>query len=113
MDGKRLELAGVLDLYSGSMADTGPRIGGVDVISALDERFPRRYDERPRMKVWLGVEPVADGALWAIHGFGGTDITPARMPEITVGGLNILERLDDLDGREVLLIVEARKWGES
>lgn len=104
-----LELAGVVDAYGGGLCDVGPRIGGVDVIEAIDKRWPPSHGNRGKrdvVRVFLGVEPVAEGPLWALHGFGGTDVTPADSPEITVGDYDLIYALNDLDGREVLLVVE-------
>lgn len=102
-----LELSGTVDYYAGGLCDVGPRVGGLDVIAQIAERWPYRHGGgTPAVKVFLGVEPIATGPVWAIHGFGGTDVTPYECPEITVGGIDLLNRLEALDGREVLLIVE-------
>lgn len=105
---RRVEIAGVVEVHAGGLCDRGPRIGEVDVVGALEHAWPYPAGGRaPNVKVWLGVEPVKTGPLWAIHGFWGTDATPPELPEITVGDYDLIERLTELDGREVVLIVEA------
>lgn len=102
-----LKLEGIVQYYAGELCSVGPRIGGADLIDALDDHWPYGAgDSRPAVKVYLGVEPVATGPLWAIHGFGGTEVTPPEWPAITVGDFSLMDRLRDLDGRHVLLIVE-------
>jgi hypothetical protein len=108
-DSKReLRFEGVVDYWEGGLLDVGPRIGERDVIGEIEELWPwsSSSSKDREVRVTLGVEPLAEGPLWAIHGFGGTDVTPPESPEITVGDFDLLKRLYDLDGRDVILIVE-------
>lgn len=101
-----LQFSGIVEIDRGGLCDVGPRVGDVDIIEVIEGRYPYRTGHRPQVRVFLGVEPVATGPLWAIHGFAGTDVTPYESPEITVGDYDLLERLNDLEGREVLLVIE-------
>jgi hypothetical protein len=101
-----LRFDGELDMYGGDRWATGPEIGGRDVIKEIENVWPYRSNHRHQVRVTLGVEPVARGGLWAIHGWGGTEITPPDSPEITIGGFDLLDRLRNLDGRYVILIIE-------
>lgn len=111
----RLELLGEVDTYGAEWPNSGPTIGGVDLIAELETRFPskpwRGTGAVANVRVYLGVEPVAEGPLWACHGFGGTDVTPPESPEIRVGDTDLFRWLDDLDGRVILLIVELAQEG--
>lgn len=104
---------GVLDFAGDDCVCTSPTIGGRRVIDELDEAFGAVYSFATGLtvqrvvKVTLGVEPLAEGVLETATGFGGTDVTPTELPEIKVGGVDVLDHLDDLDGREVILIVES------
>lgn len=104
-----LRLAGKVDAYAydarGMSADF--KIGDEFVIAAIDKRFPHKWGNTQNVRVYLGVEPVKEGPLWAEAGFCGTDVTPPDLPEIRVGDYDLLADLKKLDGREVLLIVEA------
>jgi hypothetical protein len=104
---RKLELSGIVDAYGwdsqGNWPSTSPVVGGVRVIDALEETFGAA---KSRVRVWLGVEALASGKLWTCHGFAGTDVTPAESPEISVGDIDVLDRLRDLDEREVVLIIE-------
>lgn len=103
---RELKFSGTLDLYSGvDFCNTGPFIAGRDVIGEIMDIWSWGHEPHD-VKVFLGVEPIAEGRLWAIHGFGGTDVTPPESPEITVGGIEIIPKLWDLDGREILLIIQ-------
>lgn len=107
MNGRRVELAGVVDIdaYDG-LTDVSPHIGGRSVVGEIQRVFGDDVWWRGHVRVLLGVEPVAEGKLAAVHGFGGTDVTPPEAPTIEVGGVDLLERLRALDGREVLLVIE-------
>lgn len=103
-----IRFEGEVDGYDAMATTSFPSIGGRDVIGVLDDAFGTR---KPNVRVTLGVEPVgvvpvAAGPLWTEYGFAGTDVTPSESPVITIGGWDLLDRLRDLDGREVILIVE-------
>lgn len=102
----KLELAGTVDTSCDEMW-YGPRIGGVNVIERIDELWPHRGT----VKVYLGIEPQppeesATGKLGAGFGFSGTEVTPGDAPIIMVGGFDLMNELEELDDREVLLIIE-------
>lgn len=100
---RKVELSGIVDAYDGgSWIATDASIGGIKVVDKLEEVFGLA---NANVKAWLGVEPVASGVLYAHTGFGGTDVTPAEAPKIEIGDIDLIDRLADLDGREVLLIV--------
>jgi hypothetical protein len=102
-----LRFEGVVDYEGEDWIAWSPSIGGRDVIEEIDQWLGPR-SSRPDVRVTLGIEPLASGPLHAWHGFGGTgnDMTPMELPEITVGGTDLFQRLQDLDGREVILIIE-------
>lgn len=103
----RIEFSGEVDAYGEDtdLTSLSPTIGGENVVSRLQNEFRSDPFRKPEVTVYLGVEPLKTGPLWALHGFGGTDVTPPESPEIKVGDLNLIDKLRDLDGREVLLIV--------
>lgn len=107
MTDRKLELSGVVDMYPQDVHinDISPSIGGENVIVRLNETFGQDVYDKPNVKAYLGVEPVAEGPLWALTGFGGTDVTPPELPEIRVGGLDLIDKLRELEGREVALVV--------
>ena len=106
---KRLEFSGEVDAYGydTGLCDVSPVIGGENVVSRLQKEFGHEVFSKPEVTVYLGAEPLKTGPLWTLHGFGGTDVTPPESPEIKVGDLDLLGELRDLDGREVVLIVES------
>lgn len=107
MTKKQLRFDGVLEYSDSWHMMSGPSIAGRDVIAEIHDMWPIvPLRSEPNVAVTLGVEPAAQGELWAAHGFTGTDVTPGDPPEITIGDWNLLERLYDLDGREVILILE-------
>lgn len=91
---KRLELSGEVDSWgSRGLTNVSPTIGGVHVIDKLFETFDLRTPlEREQVTVYLGVEPLKTGPLWAAGGFGGTDVTPPESPEIKVGDLDLVDK---------------------
>jgi hypothetical protein len=102
---RELKFEGEVDAYGGgSWSATDVRIGDRDVIDEIGRTWPRSGESQVR--VMLGVEPVATGALSTYTGFGGTDVTPADPPEIMVGDIDLVARLRDLDGRTVILFIE-------
>lgn len=103
---RQLQLSGEVDAYGGGMCTTSPEVGGRNVVSEIEEMWGGVYPEGPHVRVLLGVEPIADGHLSALHGFGGTDVTPPESPVIEVGDIDLLDKLRDLDGRTVILIIE-------
>lgn len=106
-DKKKVEFKGVVERYGvGDLTATDVEVGGTLVIATLEEEFGNTWARRPAVKVFLGVEPLAEGPLWTCAGFGGTDVTPPDSPEIMVGDYDLLNKLTELDEREVLLIVE-------
>lgn len=109
MPKRELKFEGECEPYGGEWSATSPEIGGRHVINEIDAVFGS-YPQKPNLKVYLGVEPkpplCAEGETFTSTGFGGTDVTPADSPEIMVGGLDLMDKLYDLDGRHVLLIIE-------
>jgi hypothetical protein len=101
---EQVRFEGVVDSHDCWGMSTGPSVDGVDVITVIRSKWPEKY---PNVRVTLGIEPVAEGMLVAIfHGFTGTDVTPGDPPEIIIGDIDLVKNLYDLDGREVILIVE-------
>jgi hypothetical protein len=112
MEKKRLEFSGEVDVdaWGGSqhICDVSPVIGGENVVKRLNEVFGARWGaDKPNVTVYLGVEPLKTGPLWAVHGFGGTDVTPPEGAEIEVGDFDLIGKLRDLDEREVVLVIES------
>ena len=105
---KRIEFSGEVDAwgYDTGLCNVSPVIGGENVVSRLQDEWGLDVFREPEVTVYLGVEPLKTGPLWALHGFGGTDVTPPEPPEIRVGDLDLIKRLRELDEREVLLVVE-------
>jgi hypothetical protein len=106
----KVEFSGELDAYGydTDLCDYSPTIAGRNVVSELLDAFGQKWGaDKPEVVVYLGVEPVKTGPLWALHGFKGTEVTPPESPEISVGDWDLLKRLGELDGREVLLVVES------
>jgi hypothetical protein len=102
---RKIQFSGIVDAYGGgSWSATDASIGGTSVIEGLERTFGIRSDIN--VNVWLGIESVASGVLYAHNGFGGTDVTPPESPVIEIGDIDLINRLADLDGREVVLIVE-------
>jgi hypothetical protein len=100
-----LKFEGTVDVYGGGgLFDVGPTIGDRNITEAIEATFGAYA--QPNVRVYLGIEPLATGKLYSYGGFGGTDVTPAELPEITVGDLDRLGRLHALDGRHVLLVIE-------
>jgi hypothetical protein len=106
---KRLEFSGEVDAYGydTDLCDKSPVIGGENVVSRLQKEFGQEVFSKPEVTVYLGAEPLKTGPLWTLHGFGGTDVTPPESPEIKVGDLDLIGELRNLEGRQVVLIVEA------
>jgi hypothetical protein len=113
----KLVLEGVVEAHGGEhICEVSPTIGGANVVSEIEELFGRFGGAGQKARVTLGVEHApgthdgfgASGAIWSIHGFGGTDVTPYEPPEITVGGIDVLSKLYDADGKFVILEVERR-----
>lgn len=103
-------------------ARTGPIINGRDVITEIDVflwgdvPFWRR-DGAANVKVYLGIEPhrcarplnteESYGDYFGWHGIEDPyGVTTDELPIIHVGDVDLLEKLDEYDGRHVLLIVE-------
>lgn len=93
--------------YDTDLCDVSPTIGGRNVIGEVEVIWPWRGSgaPKPEVEVLLGVEPIATGRLWTLHGFGGTEVTPAEPPEFTVGEFDLIARLRELDGRTVALLI--------
>jgi hypothetical protein len=106
---KRLKFSGEVDAwgYDTDLCDKSPVIGGENVVSRLQKEFGHEVFDKPGVTVYLGAEPLTTGPLWTLHGFGGSDVTPPESPEIKVGDLDLISELRDLDGREVVMVVEA------
>jgi hypothetical protein len=116
-DTTKLVLEGVVEAHGGEhICEVSPEIGGVNVITEIEKMFGTFGGAGQKGRVTLGVEHApgthggfgASGAVWSVHGFGGTDVTPYEPPEITVGGIDVLQRLYDADGKFVILEVERR-----
>lgn len=106
MPKRELKFEGEVNGWGGSLTDTSPEIGDRHVIHELEGTFGDLWRDRPNVRVLLGVEPLAEGPLQAMTGFGGTDVTPPDSPVIEVGGFDLLNKLHDLDGRTVVLVIE-------
>lgn len=99
----RLEFEGKLELddFVGSeLYNLGPTINGRDVIKEIDETFRGKG-----VTVLFGIDPVAEGDVYASKGWGGTDVTPGDPPELYVGNIDLLAKLYGYDGRTVALII--------
>lgn len=106
--GAKLTLEGVVDAHGGGgLFEIGPRIGDVAVADAVSHRLGFGAKD---VKVILMVEAEqhldADGKLSAYPGFGGTEVTPYEPPEVNIGDIRLLGRLQELDGRTVALSIE-------
>lgn len=101
----KLEFSGTLDSYGGGLCDVSPTIDGTNIINEINKTFPS--DEN--VTVYFGAEPIKEGPLWACHGFGGTEVTPAESPMIIVGDRDLIRDLNEYDGREVLLVIESKE----
>lgn len=102
-----LRMVGLVTAYDHDDLDSSPSIGGRMVVDAIVDAFGA---ERFQANVMLGVEANVgsirgSGDMEAWWGFTGTDVTPADPPTIHVGGLDLVEKLHELDGREVVLEV--------
>lgn len=87
-------LEGELDYYGGSGWDVFPTIGEKSIYGELEAEFGEvefgRDPSQSRFRVMLGADPIGEG----------------RISEMHVGGIDVLEKLRDLDGRTVALSVE-------
>lgn len=116
-----LELTGVVICPYYEDDQGGPMIGGRYVIEALHETFPETRlaltEEQRRPLVVLlahgGSEELYRGNAWACEGEPAySSWTPASSPDMWVGGdgnryeLDLLSKLQDLDGQTVMLRVD-------
>lgn len=105
--------------FEGVVTDLWPTmIGDRDVYAEVEDKWPFRDGHGKAavhtLKVMLGVEPpksgillaAAAGHLYQSPGFHGTEVTPPELPEIFIGNFELLKKLNELDGRTVLLIIE-------
>ena len=108
----KIWIEGEVDAWNADGLSPDPLIGGKSVFGVFEKagidygyRAPRQ-----RVRVTLGIDPEKqaqrEGTFHSYEGFAGTDVTPPEPPEIQVGGWDVMERLRELDGRQVALLVE-------
>jgi hypothetical protein len=102
---KVLELTGVVNMSGGSWSSTDVEIGGRCLITEIENFF----GSDPAVVVTLahgGDQSLYEGKSYMSTGWGGTDVTPGDPPDFTLGDINILEKLEELDGQVVHVRIE-------
>ncbi len=116
-----LEMTGQVDAnearWDGPYLDNpeGPSIGGRSVFEALEETFGRYsglrnwslVEQATVMLAHGGDESLYQGRMFAHEGDQGySSYTPGSSPEFLIGGIELLDRLVELDGETVTLRVD-------
>jgi hypothetical protein len=108
-----LEITGEINAWDGHSRTMRafPSIGERDLIQAIEDTFGSVDGERS-FAVMLGYG--GDVSLYGSYsglssvesGWTGTEVTPGDPPVILLGGLDLLDKLQDLDGTIVHLRIE-------
>lgn len=113
-DGKELWFEGKLDMDFHPNGRTSTiEIGNSLFVQKLEDFVYSdnpRWDSPPKAKVTLMIQPEPrewEGKAFVDEGDDGySSYTPGWSPEFTIGGIDILDELDEYDGREICLVVE-------
>jgi len=104
-EASKLEFDGIVEIVGEETVDV--KIGGRFVVSELEDLLG--FEDRPaKVTLWAeNAKSVAEGDLHAREGeFGYGTYTPGYGADVWVGDVDLLEKLEDLAGFTVAMLVE-------
>lgn len=103
----RVEFAGTVELGDECRLERlglngAIHIGGVDIVDAIAEEKFGKY-----VNVYLNGEYIANGEVVTATGWGYSEYTPMDEDRLLVGDCDLIDRLNDLEGEDVRLVIES------
>jgi hypothetical protein len=97
-----LELQGVLSNTTPEWPDTGPNIGGIDIVAAIQKHFGRETE----VTLLIG-RLEFQGNLTVYEGdCGYSEYTNWTLDCIQIGGVDLMNRITDYEGEHVILRID-------